>query len=100
MRNTTPLWSCLRYHWSILPSRYRRTVSRTSEGRIGIHTFGVALAVKLPMARSLVVGTASKADAGGSTGAEVCASEAAGIIETIVAARAKRLASLTVLCPT
>src|SRR5277367_1678531 len=92
MRNTTPLWSCLRYHWSILPSRYRRTVPRTSEHRIGIHMFGVALAAKLPIARSLVVGTARTEDAGASTGAVAWAREIAGLISTRAAARAMRLA--------
>src|SRR5260370_11012545 len=62
-------------HWSILPLRYRRRVSRTSEGSTGFERLGVALAVKLPIARSLVVGTTRA----GSRGRVVCAREAVGV---------------------
>src|SRR6267378_4217869 len=77
-------------HWSILPLRYRRTVSRTSEGSSGFERLGVALAVKLPIARSLVVGTTRA----GSRGRVVCASEAVGLIATRLAAKTPNPASL------
>src|ERR1700710_865605 len=93
MTNTTPLWSCLMYHWSIFPSRYRCTVARTSKGRIGIHNFGVALAVQLPIARILVVGTEGTEDAGGSTGAAAWANEAAGPASARTPAKAAKLPS-------
>ena len=77
------------------PGRFTRTVSRTSEGRTGVHTSGVALAVKLPIARSFVVGTAARVEAAvGPTGAAAWANEAVALIATRAATTAPTPASL------
>src|SRR5271154_4200978 len=59
MRKTAPEPSALANHSSILPANCRRIVSRASEGIIGDLASGVALAVQLPIASTLVVTAAA-----------------------------------------
>src|SRR5215831_7126309 len=67
MTNTTPSRAVRDHHWSILPSRCRATVCRTSYGRtLAISSAGL-LVLSEPIARILVVGT-EKAANGGKTG--------------------------------
>src|SRR6516164_4170530 len=56
MMNATPGFPCSEYHCSILPSRYRSTVSRTSSGRTAKTWDCSKPGLMVPMARILVVG--------------------------------------------
>src|SRR6516162_2830363 len=56
MMNATPGFPCSEYHCSILPSRYRSTVSRTSSGRTANTCDCSKPGLMVPMARILVVG--------------------------------------------
>src|SRR6516162_3664356 len=56
MMNATPGFPCSEYHCSILPSRYRSTVSRTSSGRTANTCVCSKPGLMVPMARILVVG--------------------------------------------
>src|SRR5215470_8658314 len=56
MMNATPRFPCSEYHCSILPSRYRSTVSRTSSGRTARTCDCSKPGLMVPMARILVVG--------------------------------------------
>src|SRR5215470_5359472 len=56
MMNATPRFPCSEYHCSILPSRYRSTVSRTSSGSTANTCDCSKPGLMVPMARILVVG--------------------------------------------
>src|SRR6516225_2993676 len=56
MMNATPGFPCSEYHCSILPSRYRSTVSRTSSGRTANTCDWSNPGLMVPIARILVVG--------------------------------------------
>src|ERR1700682_2448394 len=55
IRKTAPDPSILANHWSILPASIRRIVSYASDGMTGGMVWGVALAVHVPIASTLVV---------------------------------------------
>src|SRR5260370_9907700 len=115
MMKTTPYDWFWKNHWAILPARWRRTFARSSKGNTAPIASGVPLAVTLPIARILVVGTVTAASGGDmamsaprficwyivsflSPGLEGCAadwaSEPVGLIATSAAAKTLRPASL------
>jgi hypothetical protein len=60
MRKTGPFPSWRYHNWSILPPKYRRTVSGTSLGKVAFRCSCVRGAKNRPIARIFVVGTGGK----------------------------------------